>query len=558
MSRGTVLVLGGGIGGLTAAHELAERGFQVTVVEAKTRFGGKARSMPGPDRGSGRPLPAEHGFRFFPGFYRHLTDTMGRIPYDGGTVTDNLVETSGVRQALTGGGGREVELRSPDSLGEYRELLTSLFAGSEVPADERAYFVHQLLYLLTSCEERRREEFEETTWWEFIDAESMSPAYRTFLAHGLTQTMVAMRPQVSSARTIGRIYFQLLRGALDPDLAADRVLNGPTSEVWIDPWVDHLLALGVDLRPGRRVTRIHADGRRVTGVETAHGGGDGAGDGPEADRELRADYYVAALPVEVMNGLRTTELDRTAPGLSTLEKVDVGWMNGVQFYLARECPAVHGHTIYYDAPWALTGIAQGQFWSEFDLAACGDGDVADVLSINVSDWTEPGVVYDKPASECTREEFVTEVWTQVLAHHDREGDGGPAEEDLVDAFVDPAITFTDEGARNDEPLLINTVGSLSHRPEAITDADNLTLAADYVRTNTDLASMEAANEAARRAVNGILEAAGVGDRCDVWELSEPAVFEGEQRADFVRYKLGLPHPATVGGGIWRAWQSMRS
>ena len=38
------------------------------------------------------------------------------------------------------------------------------------------------------------------------------------------------------------------------------------------------------------------------------------------------------------------------------------------------------------------------------------------------------------------------------------------------------------------------------------------LAADYVRTHTDLATMEAANEAARRAVNGILCAAGSSAR----------------------------------------------
>jgi NADPH-dependent 2,4-dienoyl-CoA reductase/sulfur reductase-like enzyme len=39
-----VAVLGGGVGGLTTAHELAERGFDVTVVEPKA-FGGKARSI---------------------------------------------------------------------------------------------------------------------------------------------------------------------------------------------------------------------------------------------------------------------------------------------------------------------------------------------------------------------------------------------------------------------------------------------------------------------------------------------------------------------------------
>ena len=90
-----VAVLGGGVGGLSAAHELIERGFDVTVYERRNVFGGKARSIPVPDTAQGgrKDLPGEHGFRFFPGFYRHLPDTMSRIPYAGkASVADNLVE----------------------------------------------------------------------------------------------------------------------------------------------------------------------------------------------------------------------------------------------------------------------------------------------------------------------------------------------------------------------------------------------------------------------------------------------------------------------------------
>src|SRR5688500_12389576 len=89
-----VAILGGGMAGLAAAHELAERGFEVTVYERKA-LGGKARSIPVPGTATPgrRPLPGEHGFRFFPGFYHHIPDTMARIPF--GTnengVFDNLV-----------------------------------------------------------------------------------------------------------------------------------------------------------------------------------------------------------------------------------------------------------------------------------------------------------------------------------------------------------------------------------------------------------------------------------------------------------------------------------
>src|SRR3954466_2389612 len=83
----TVAVLGGGVGGLSAAHELAERGFAVTVYEKRGQPGGKARSYPTPSDG----YPAEHGFRFFPAFYRHLPDTMSRIPLDGASARERLV-----------------------------------------------------------------------------------------------------------------------------------------------------------------------------------------------------------------------------------------------------------------------------------------------------------------------------------------------------------------------------------------------------------------------------------------------------------------------------------
>ncbi len=39
-----VAILGGDVGGLSAAHELIDRGFVVSVYESKPQFGGKARS----------------------------------------------------------------------------------------------------------------------------------------------------------------------------------------------------------------------------------------------------------------------------------------------------------------------------------------------------------------------------------------------------------------------------------------------------------------------------------------------------------------------------------
>lgn len=99
-----VVILGGGVAGMSAAHELIERDFEVAVYEKLRIPGGKARSVevskpiPPPWNSDsavsqkGKPLPGEHGFRFFAGFYNHLTDTMRRIPFKNNKngVFDNL------------------------------------------------------------------------------------------------------------------------------------------------------------------------------------------------------------------------------------------------------------------------------------------------------------------------------------------------------------------------------------------------------------------------------------------------------------------------------------
>ena len=74
-----VIILGGGVAGMSAAHELVERGYEVHVYEKQPVYvGGKARSVDVPDSAQNglKPLPGEHGFRFFPGFYKHITETM--------------------------------------------------------------------------------------------------------------------------------------------------------------------------------------------------------------------------------------------------------------------------------------------------------------------------------------------------------------------------------------------------------------------------------------------------------------------------------------------------
>jgi hypothetical protein len=167
-----------------------------------------------------------------------------------------------------------------------------LTARTDIPPDELSFFASRLLVFLTSCEERR------------------------LLAQGLTRSLVAMKAEIASTRTVGNVLIQLLLNLLTPEETADRILNGPTNEVWIHPWLSYLTEQGVALHNHAEFVSLQFDGRRLTGATVAMNG---------REHQVRGDYYIAAVPVEVM-ACKASALARKAPSLAHLDKLEVEWI----------------------------------------------------------------------------------------------------------------------------------------------------------------------------------------------------------------------------------------
>ncbi|GAA1510791.1 FAD-dependent oxidoreductase [Streptomyces albidochromogenes] len=552
-ARESVAVLGGGVAGLTAAHELAERGFAVTVYERRA-LGGKARSMDVPDsaKGGRRPLPAEHGFRFIPGIYHNLPDTMRRIPFPGNAngVHDNLVAPREMMFART---GRE-DLRFPIpwpghqparlTLDDLRRALTGLLeTAANLPAHESAYFVNRALVFLTSCDERRDDTWERTPWWDFTRAARMSKDYQRILAIGVTRNIVATKAEEASTRTVGTlgeafVFNALGRGADGPP---DRILNAPTNEAWIDPWADHLRGLGVDFRIGWTVREMkYADGRVAAAmIEDPDG----------VRRTVTAGHYVCALPVEHARPTWSAAMRAADPQLARCDRLRTDWMTGIQFYLTERTPILHGHLNCIDSPWSLTAIAQAQHWPDRDFPAdYGDGTAADCLSVDISEWDKPGILYGKTAKQCTREEVAREVWAQLKAALNDTGRTVLRDSTLHSWFLDPGVDgIGTPNPTNEDELLIHPVGTWHNRPSAATRIPNFFLAGDYVSVAIDLATMEGANASARAAVNALLDRTGsTAQRCTVTPLFRPPEIEFLKRHDRTRYRLGLRNALDVG------------
>lgn len=556
--------MGGGVAGMSAAHELIERGFDVEVFEKQHEYvGGKARSVNVPHTNiqfEDKYLPGEHGFRFFPGFYKHVVDTMKRTPQSivngkasKETCFDNLEDTETIMIAKYHSSDPIVfptnffknwaSLKMLHNLYKNREKLFGLKPG------EAVFFGKKMLQLMCSCEDRRNEEYENESWWDYIEAGKKSDEYQKLLAIGVTRTLVAADAKKASTKTDGNIILQLLFNFADPTIRTDRLFNAPTNEAWLDPWYNYLVSKGVKYHKDAFVYSIELDDKdEVSSVVIQD-------NITKEKREVKGDYYILAVPANVASYLFTEKMKKVDPGLAKVNELvkDMSWMSGIQFFLNKEVKINPGHVNYAYTEWALTSIDQMTYWKNYDLSTRYNGKVKSVFSIDISNWLEGEGNYP-PADKEDIKQIKEGVWQQLEDSLNINGKKVLDKSMIEYFYLDNDIVLypnrhdahrsdpdQKDLNRNREMMLVNTKGSWKYRPEARTKIPNFFLASDYVQTYTDLATMEAANEAARRAVNGILEASGSDAKpCEIWKLKEPALFAPLKWFDKKRYTKKTP------------------
>lgn len=582
----SVAVFGAGVAGMTVAHELAERGFTVDLYEAGERVGGKAGTQYTSfvdTGGTTQVAAAEHGFRLFPAFYRHVIDTMSRIPFDRETpaftatpdvippvgsplppapprryttVADGLIATTEAAMALRGFELRDVPRAGAGTIDGFLGFVEGWFGTSAISPDiwtrDLARFELKLLQFLTSCEERR-EKLDAVSWLDYVSggaANTFSPAFQR-MVKSFIRTMVAMDATHGSAYTVGRIAMQMLLDVVGDGATTDRVLDGPTSQQWLTPWMDHLRRLGVTLHGGSPLQSVTVSGGKI--VNASIGG--------LVPVNVVADYYVLALPATAVRGILQAAgvTPASAPSLAWLvggPPIDraFAWLSGAQFYLRSDVPMVRGHVYFPDAPWGLSSVAQGQFWGGGFGEDYGDREFHGILSVDVADWDTPGQ-FDAAGvaarDAATSDVIALEIWHQMADALSSSAQARLEDGDLYGWHLDDSIVTPDRGSTptaNLAPHFIHPVGSRLLRPRASTEIANLMLAADYVRTETDLASMEGACEAGRLAANAILAAAAAPCApCATFQLTEPHVVDGLKALDQRLVAHGDPHAFDILG-----------
>lgn len=509
--RARVLVIGGGVTGLTAAQECAEAGAEVELIERSHRWGGKALAYRLSAEEGIEGAPVEHSIRTIQNSYLSLFETMRRIPFGDGVAFDGLRPVPHL--VLTGTAQRAAPVALSTALNQPSIRRSMAFYDClrrfGISRRDAAFWLFAIArYLLGGRRERAR--LASRSFASLI--EGRGDALQRFLLSFVDIVFAAKGD--ASAGVVLDLFARIYMAPNANPYRLTHMINvpsGPLNECLIEPWVAHLQSLGVKTKLGAIATglerKIDAEKETAAAALLADG------------TRISADAIILAATPSALATLVPDLFSR-----SIIPQMRREWSGGFQFFL-RELPleicGPPGFNMLMLSPWSIIWLLEAPpLWPAGSLPK----GIAGVLSATVSAFTQPGIVYGKPFNQCNWAEVQDEILTQI----------GFARRDLiVGAHADPLLSRMplaefeagretryagwDRGPENSDGQIWASASALwIYSPKTgiggmpvETSCRGLFIGGEFTSTYTKVPTMEKANQAGKLCAAAALKFLGI-------------------------------------------------
>lgn len=438
-----VIVVGGGLAGMSASWRLAQTGFNVTLYESLTRLGGKAGSKLPQEVswgtvsngagivGQGAPnranLFSDHGYHVFPRWYPNIHAVAQELNFD-----DKFRHSR-----------RMATVRQPGTKRTITEYLESI------------RLLASVVDLVTRPDRHLRfltlRGFLRSRWFN-----GSSPV--TGIESFALKALATQSYDVSSMTTR-----QMMRQWISKLWRHDTWTSckGSLQETLIEPIHQALAQAGVQILFQHSLTSVEFDGQSITRLGfTNHENGNAI------EIETADHILVSALPPDVVQSFIDDRFYTIFPHLHDLKQIRSMSSAAMDIHFNRRMnlPGVDdAHFSLHHSEFGLTGIDISALWEDDELENS-------VIQLVAGDVGLLESLADDHFATCILNDF-----RKYFAFED----------DDIDHWV---------LHRNEtEPLTLNEVGTWYVRPEPHSGRiSNLYLSGDYVRSDVDVASMEGA------------------------------------------------------------------
>ena len=262
-----VVVVGGGLAGLSAATELSARGFEVTLVEQAAHLGGKLGGWQ--VNVNGETFPMEHGFHGFFAQYYNLYE---------------LLQAAGAVENLAPPPDYPVVF--PDRPEERFSTMTKIFPLNLLSVVRQSKTLRLADFakdgpgtyeLMRWAGEKTYERLDDVDFRTFIEHGGINRAMRENIIEPFGKTTLNRTPRLSAAEGIRFFHFFFIG---NPEGLWYRYTKRDALTDVITPLARRMAALGTKIRTGTGVRRLRVSDGKITGVELE--GNRAEGDGAQA------------------------------------------------------------------------------------------------------------------------------------------------------------------------------------------------------------------------------------------------------------------------------------